>query len=227
MATLNNTLEKQQKGTPSAPFVTDTNAWTKLGLKVALKEAVAQGIDKIAWTTGEQQNERYDLSKQVDYIQHEDGFGSTKYVDISTPNGLITFQIDKQGKILENKNQQVPESIGKNLADVIGKDVTEKILNATKGGRLEGEGLKVGGKGMKGFYGEPSEGKELRWWYLNDEVTCFGKHGWISGFTGTSHAYIVDSDGQYIRIPNKTYKSVTLSKITRICHNNTWRYFVI
>ena len=33
-----------------------------------LKEAVAQGIDKIAWTTGEQQNDRYDLSKQVDEI---------------------------------------------------------------------------------------------------------------------------------------------------------------
>ena len=56
-------------GNPLAPFVTDTNAWTKLGLKVALKEAVAQGIDKIAWTTGEQQNERYDLSKSVDYVQ--------------------------------------------------------------------------------------------------------------------------------------------------------------
>ena len=56
------------KEIPEAPFITDTNAWTKLGLKVALKEAVAQGIDKIAWTTGEQQNDRYDLSKQVDEI---------------------------------------------------------------------------------------------------------------------------------------------------------------
>lgn len=69
--------------------------------------------------------------------------------------------------------------------------------------------------------------KDLQGWYLNDEVTCFGKHGWISGFTGTSNAYIVDSDCQYIRMPNKTYKSVTLSKVTRICHNNTWIYFVI
>jgi predicted GNAT family acetyltransferase len=143
---------------PTAPFVTDTNAWTKLGLKTALKEAVAQGADKLAWTTGEQQNDRYDLSKTVDYIQHEDGFGGTKYVDISTPNGLITFQVDKKGKILENKNQQVPGSVGKNLADVIGKDITDRILTATKGGRLEGEGLKVGGKGMKGFYGSPTEG---------------------------------------------------------------------
>ena len=45
--------------TPTAPFVTDTNAWTKLGLKVALKEAVAQGAERIAWSTGEQQFDRW------------------------------------------------------------------------------------------------------------------------------------------------------------------------
>jgi preprotein translocase subunit YajC len=42
-----------------APFVTDTNAWTKLGLKVALKEAVKQGVSKIAWSTGTQQFDRW------------------------------------------------------------------------------------------------------------------------------------------------------------------------
>ena len=68
--------------------------------------------------------------------------------------------------------------------------------------------------------------KELRGWCLNDEVTCFGKRGWISGFTGTSSAYIIDGDGQYIQMPNKNYKQVTLNNVTRICHNNTWRYFV-
>ena len=61
---------------------------------------------------------------------------------------------------------------------------------------------------------------------LNDEVTCFGKRGWISGFTGTSSAYIIDGDGQYIQMPNKNYKQVTLNNVTRICHNNIWRYFV-
>lgn len=68
--------------------------------------------------------------------------------------------------------------------------------------------------------------KELRGWCLNDEVTCFGKRGWISGFTGTSSAYIIDGDGQYIQMPNKNYKQVTLNNVTRICHNNIWRYFV-
>ena len=68
--------------------------------------------------------------------------------------------------------------------------------------------------------------KELRGWCLNDEVTCFGKRGWISGFTGTSSAYIIDGDGQYIQMPNKNYKQVALNNVTRICHNNIWRYFV-
>lgn len=52
---------------PTAPFVMDTNAWTKLGLKVALKEAVAQGVDKIAWTTGTQQFDRWGTEK-IDWV---------------------------------------------------------------------------------------------------------------------------------------------------------------
>lgn len=68
--------------------------------------------------------------------------------------------------------------------------------------------------------------KELRGWYLNDEVACLSKRGWISGFTGISSAYIVDGKGQYIQMPNKNYKQVTLNNVTRINHNNTWQYFV-
>ena len=40
----------------------------KLNLSRERKEAVAQGAERIAWTTGVQQNERCDLSKQVDEI---------------------------------------------------------------------------------------------------------------------------------------------------------------
>ena len=46
-------------GIPSAPFITDTNAWVKFGLKIALKEAVAQGVDKITWTSGTTQFDRW------------------------------------------------------------------------------------------------------------------------------------------------------------------------
>jgi hypothetical protein len=135
---------------PQAPFVMDTNAWTKLGLKVALKEAVKQGADKIAWTTGEQQNDRYDLRKQVDsinYLKNEDG----------------TYQVyGKKGDNIVFKEKALAEN---KLEGSFGKDVAEKIINdkgnskeglATK--VLEGDNLSVGGKGMKGFYGSLTEG---------------------------------------------------------------------
>ena len=133
------------EGVPSAPFVTDTNSWTKLGLKTALKEAVAQGADKLAWTTGEQQNERYDLSKQVEYIDywHND-------------NGTYGFAIPKEFS-------KPSELTAIELEGYVGKEVTQKIINDknkptdSNPKRLSGDDLKVGGKGMKGFYGSPSE----------------------------------------------------------------------
>ena len=68
--------------------------------------------------------------------------------------------------------------------------------------------------------------KQLRGWYLNDEVICFGRCGWISGFTGASSTYIIDCNGEYIQNPSKSYKRVNLSILKLICHNNNWQYGV-
>lgn len=67
--------------------------------------------------------------------------------------------------------------------------------------------------------------KEFRGWYLNDEIVYRGEHGWISGFTGTS-AYVQSIDGEYMQIPGKNYKPITLSRLKHVCHNNTWQYSV-
>jgi polyhydroxyalkanoate synthesis regulator phasin len=85
---------------PSAPFVTDTNSWVELGLKQAIRMAVEGGYDRIAWTNGEQQNERYDLSKQVDRISWEPDRGgsgeATKvaYVYISNAKRWMSLRPD-------------------------------------------------------------------------------------------------------------------------------------
>jgi hypothetical protein len=137
----------QFKNIPTAPFVTDTNAWTKLGLKTALKEAVAQGADKLAWTTGEQQNDRYDLSKsvkRVDFIKV--GADRYKYEALDLNSKRIAFD--------DNGTTSL-----KDIESMFGKDIAEKVKADKKGDlRLEGDGLKVGGKGMKGFYGSPTDG---------------------------------------------------------------------
>ena len=140
---------------PKAPFVTDTNAWTKLGLKIALREAVRQNADRLAWTTGEQQNERYDLSKTVSEV----------YFDWDNDRGLgvlTVFGFGTDNKLLEEVNVPLNK-----IQDYIGKEPAEKIIeqvNSQQGkyrrGKLEGEGLKIGGKGMRAFYGVPSEGNE-------------------------------------------------------------------
>jgi hypothetical protein len=49
--------------TIEGPYVTDTNAWTKLNFKFAIKQAVEAGATRLAWTNGTQQFERYNSEK--------------------------------------------------------------------------------------------------------------------------------------------------------------------
>ena len=53
---------------PEAPYIGSTNSWTDLGLKRALTEAAHGGHDKLIWTPGEDQAERYGLSKHIGSI---------------------------------------------------------------------------------------------------------------------------------------------------------------
>jgi len=140
-----NLLGKEYKtGIPTAPFVMNTSDWVKLAMRVALKEAVKSGANSIAWTTGEQQNDRFDLSKTIDelfYQQLSDGKGNLidRYYIRGTKN---------QTRLIEKDNLQASE-----LEQYVGKEVAEKIINGETEGVLKGIDLKVGGKGMIGFYG--------------------------------------------------------------------------
>lgn len=141
--------------TPAAPFVTDTNSWVRLGLKYAIKQAVEQGADKLAWTTGEQQNERYDLSKQVDFIDVFTNDDGTYWIEAVKGNETISKEKSLKAEQLEG---------------LLGKDLSSKIIEDTKTHKhipgeenlvktYRGKDLSVGGKGMKGFYGSIQEGK--------------------------------------------------------------------
>ena len=66
--------------------------------------------------------------------------------------------------------------------------------------------------------------KQLKGFYLNDKVRLFGETGYITGFTGTNGAYVKTMDGDYITIPGKNYKQVSLKGINLIEHNNNWQF---
>ena len=65
--------------------------------------------------------------------------------------------------------------------------------------------------------------KYQKGYYLNDKVRAFGKVGFISGFT-SSGCYIKDIEGNYITVPDKTYKQVSFKHLEFICHNNNWQF---
>jgi len=140
-----------------APFLSDTNSWTKLGIKTALKYAVEEGADSISWTSGSQQNERYDLNKQLQSVSWwKEGEGENAY-------GISAFDKNEH-VVLKERGISI-----KRIEDLLGKEVAQKIkdgagatkkIGETQYGELEGNDLRLQGNGMKGFYGEPGEGKE-------------------------------------------------------------------
>jgi 2'-5' RNA ligase len=138
---LKNELEsfKQQTGsTPNFPF---KNNWHEFVLKRALRMAAEEGYDGISWTTGEQQAERYDLSKQVDDIKwkYKDG----KYSFNANP---IT---DAPNIIRDNLSiDELESNIGKEAV----KHIQIEIEKGNNSGTLEGESLKVGATWAKNLY---------------------------------------------------------------------------
>ena len=126
-------------GVPTAPYVTNTQAWTDLALKRALREAAEGGYDKLVWTPGAEQAKRYKLSNQVNAVTYDP---AQQLLQAEGPRGELAFA----------KGNIAPEKI----ADYIGKEAAERLLaekpNQAGYHVLEGEGLDVGGSGMKGYY---------------------------------------------------------------------------
>lgn len=139
-------LQKATRGgVPDAPF---KKTWHELALKRMLRYAAENGYDKVAWTTGEQQAERYDLSKQVDKITVVD---LSKNKGVAGDKGFMLIAQKDGGNVLE----QFIDDKSK-LQDYVGKDaarkLTEQPVDESGKQSISGDDLKVGGEGMKGFY---------------------------------------------------------------------------
>ena len=144
-----NTLNETVMGVPDAPF---KDTWYQLALKRAIKYAADNGYDRIGLTTGSQQAARFDLSKQVNKIDVE-AVGEVPnlyFVDVDVIGGK-RMNLEVENGIVRND-----EFRGKPLKDVIGKEMSDKILAVERGNtqRFEGEGLRIGGEGMKKYYDE-------------------------------------------------------------------------
>ncbi len=139
---------------PDAPF---KKTWHELTLKRMLRYAAENGFERVAWTTGEQQAERYDLSKQVEAIQYQPVEGLDGQIE-----DYAVRVIDKNGSLALDKYYtaaELPDAVGKELAQkIIANEGAENTVYGEVGAPpwagkvLKDDKLKVGGEGMKGFY---------------------------------------------------------------------------
>jgi hypothetical protein len=137
--------ETAHSNVPDAPFKT---TWPELAMKRMIRYAAENGYEKVAWTTGETQAARYDLSKRLDEIKYV-GHGDGSY-------GIVGFKDDRGVFDTQSKAGKLDDVVGKEIADKIRSGAGEAEEKTTPEHvpwvTLSNLDLKVGGEGMKGFY---------------------------------------------------------------------------
>ena len=137
------------EGVPNAPF---KKSWPLLAFKHALRFAAENGFDRVAWTTGTQQAERY--RQQIERIQsvswepQEAPFAPklvTAFVDRA--NG-ITMHVTDEGVV---QSASMDRLEGKRIEDVLGKDIAKRVMGE-ESGSLKGTDIVIGGHAMRKFY---------------------------------------------------------------------------
>jgi hypothetical protein len=143
-------------GVPDAPF---KDTWYQLALKRLTKYAADNGYERIGLTTGKQQAGRYALSNEVDEINV---IGRTnmatgeksKSVALDMKSGQsLRIGVNNDGIVDNVSDESIKNFMGKNLSEVVGKDIAKEIMLNNKK-TISGEGLDIGGEGMKKYYDE-------------------------------------------------------------------------
>ena len=146
--------DNYEAGVPSAPFVTDsnnkaTNAYISLLLKKAISHAIDNGMDSVSWTTGDQQSDRYDLSKQIKQIITE------RSDNVSSGLGRVILRAYNH-----NGSKVIYETLDSQdqLEQYIGKELAAKAIAEMDAGDgkadLRDVDLKVGGAWTQAMYGD-------------------------------------------------------------------------
>jgi len=141
---------------PDAPF---KDTWYQLALKRLTKYAAENGYERIGLTTGRQQAGRYKLSNEVDEINV---IGRTnmatgeksKSVALDMKSGQsLRIGVNNDGIVDNVSDESIKNFMGKNLSEVVGKDIAKEIMLNNKK-TISGEGLDIGGEGMRKYYDE-------------------------------------------------------------------------
>lgn len=145
---INARLEELGEGRiPDAPF--DKN-YHELVMKRMLRYAAENGFDKVAWTKGAQQAQRYGLGYAVDDIWHM----SEKYHFNFNKYGYSIGSVytDKNGVITEG-NRMFEGQEGVHISDLVGKELATRLMESKPNDKINVNGV-VGGEDRNALYDE-------------------------------------------------------------------------
>ena len=145
-------------GIADAPF---KKTWPLLVMKRMIRWAAENGFDRVEWTTGDTQAQRYDLSKHIATLVLDDNVSGG--VGLPNMEGEVTTGRIRGLDSDHNKAIDRHFTSRKELESLIGRELAERLIavqphaasTAGLGIRrriLAGQDLVIGGEGMKGFY---------------------------------------------------------------------------
>lgn len=137
---------------PDAPF---RDSWDALAMKRMLRFAAEEGYDKIAWTSGQMQSDRYDLTKVLDDLYYK-------------PNGDGTYKVSaalnqRRTGYTEYSDLNYDSLTVDRIGEIFGKEIAAKVSEG-KGRKgyshndergwvtFSGRDLKMANEGMRYFY---------------------------------------------------------------------------
>jgi len=126
------------RGVPDFPF---RKNWHEFALKRVLRMAAEEGYDQVAWITGEQTADRYDLSKQLSKVRVQKTMGGDYQVTAWDKDGA---EVISQGA--DNADE---------LAGMVGKDLANTAISDLEESRektYSGLDLKIGGEWAANLY---------------------------------------------------------------------------
>jgi hypothetical protein len=182
-------------GVTPAPFA---KTWQDLAMKRMLRWAAEKGYDRITWSTGKIQNERWNLAQYFSKIEWEKNI---RLADDVEQISLRTYDLngDTYNTITSN-----PE----NLSDFVGNDIARKIIDDPEStGVLHGEGdLAVGSQGMQFFYDQliPKGMKKVgKKWGVAPETDYI-----FTGIPGFEGIAVLDTTNSFIKVARDKYTGI-------------------
>jgi len=148
---------------PDAPF---KDTWYQLALKRLTKYAAENGYERIGLTTGKQQAERFDLSKQLSRVGYRDGrlqgydndgaLVMSKSVDPKELPDYVGKELGQKIAVNAEKDAEIRKALRQAIKDDLPEDQIDALRNQLNAIPEEYSGLdlQVGGEGMKKYYDE-------------------------------------------------------------------------